>query len=78
MKTWFDVSLPIETMYDQIEDAVKLANAGQTPYSAEQVVAIDSIMFVDSGHTGDIVTRSSRKKFFLFLNMAPIAWFSKK
>ena len=40
MKTPFDVSLPIETFYDQIEDAVELANAGQTPYSVKQVVAI--------------------------------------
>ena len=40
MKTPFDVSLPIETLYDQIEDAVELADAGQTPYSAPQVVAI--------------------------------------
>ena len=36
----FDVSLPIETLYDQIEDVVELADAGQTPYIAPQVVAI--------------------------------------
>ena len=40
MKTPFDVSLPIETMYDQIKDTVELADTGQTPYSAPQVVAI--------------------------------------
>ena len=40
MKTLFDTSLPIETHYDQIKDAVELANAGLTPYSAQQVVAI--------------------------------------
>ena len=31
MKIPFDVSLPIETLYDQIEDSVELADAGQTP-----------------------------------------------
>ena len=40
IKTPFDTSLPIETLYDQIEDAVELADAGSTPYSAQQVVAI--------------------------------------
>ena len=36
----FDTSLPIETLYYYIEDAVKMADAGRTPYSAQQVVAI--------------------------------------
>ena len=40
MKTPFDMTLPIETLYDQIENAVELANVGLTPYSAPQVVAV--------------------------------------
>ena len=40
MITLFDTSLPIKTLYDQIEDAVELADAGLTPYSATQLVAI--------------------------------------
>ena len=35
-----NVSLPIETLYNQVEDAMELVDAGQTPYSAPQVVAI--------------------------------------
>ena len=34
--------------------------------------------FVDSDHAGDSVTRRSRTGFFIFLNSAPIYWFSKK
>jgi len=46
MKTPFDVSLPIETLYDQIEASVELADIGQTLYTAEHVVAISySLVF---------------------------------
>ena len=34
--------------------------------------------FVDSDHAGDITTRRSRTGFMVFLNSAPIYWFSKK
>ena len=34
--------------------------------------------FVDSDHAGDSITRRSRTGFLLFLNSAPIYWFSKK
>ena len=34
--------------------------------------------FVDSDHAGDVVTRRSRTGFVVFLNCAPIYWFSKK
>ena len=40
MKTLFNVSLSIETLYDQIEDDVELVDAGSTPYTTEQVVGI--------------------------------------
>ena len=53
MKTPFDVSQPIETMYDQVEDAMELADAGQTPYSAEQVVAIAYSLVFNTGQFTD-------------------------
>ena len=34
--------------------------------------------FVDSDHAGDTVTRRSRTGFIIFLNSAPIFWYSKK
>ena len=34
--------------------------------------------YVDADHAGDLVTRRSRTGFIQFINMAPIAWFSKK
>jgi hypothetical protein len=39
---------------------------------------VDLRMFVDSDHAGDNRTRKSRTGFIIFLNMAPIVWFSKK
>ena len=37
-KQW-DTNQPFETLIDQIEDAIDFASAGQTPYSASQIVA---------------------------------------
>ena len=34
--------------------------------------------FVDSDHAGDVITRRSRTGFLVFLNSAPIYWFSKR
>ena len=34
--------------------------------------------YVDSNHVGEKKTRRSRSGFFIFLNTAPIQWFSKK
>jgi hypothetical protein len=39
---------------------------------------IDLHLFVDSDHTVDRLTRRSRKRYFIFMNMAPINWHSKK
>ena len=39
---------------------------------------VDLRMCVDSDHAGDKLTRRSRTGFVIFLNMAPIVWFSKK
>ena len=35
-------------------------------------------MFVDSDHAGDKLMRRSRTGYVIYLNMAPIVWFSKK
>ena len=39
MKTAYDPTLPIETLYDQIEVAVDFADAGKAPYTNAQVLA---------------------------------------
>jgi hypothetical protein len=40
MKQPRDVNQPIAVMYQQIEDSIEFAAAGQTPYSPEQVLSI--------------------------------------
>jgi hypothetical protein len=39
---------------------------------------VDLSLFVDSGHAGEQFTRLSRTGFVIYLNMAPIVWFSKR
>ena len=39
---------------------------------------VDLRLFVDSDHAGDKVNRRSRSGYFLYLNMAPVNWMSKK
>ena len=39
---------------------------------------VDLRLFVDSDHAGDKRTRRSRTGFLIYLNSAPITWFSKK
>jgi hypothetical protein len=34
-----DISLPFEAFVKQIDEAVKYTNAGETPYTAAQIVA---------------------------------------
>jgi hypothetical protein len=43
-----------------------------------RVKAIDLRLFVDYGHEGEHLTRRSRTGFVIYLNMAPIVWFSKR
>jgi len=40
--------------------------------------SVELTVFVDTDHTGDTVTRRSRTRIFLFIQNAPIVWFSKK
>jgi hypothetical protein len=39
---------------------------------------IDCRLYVDSDHAGDRLIRRSRTGFFIFLNTAPLIWFSKR
>lgn len=39
---------------------------------------VEIIVFVDSDHAGDKVTRRSRTGVLIFLNRSPIVWYSKK
>jgi hypothetical protein len=39
---------------------------------------VDLRLFVDSDHAGEQFTRRSRTWFVIYLNMAPIVWFSKR
>jgi hypothetical protein len=39
---------------------------------------VDLRLFVDYDHTGEKFTRRSRNGFVIYLNMAPIVWFSKR
>ena len=57
-----------KTFYGDMKEAVPPG----TP--VERVKEVD---LVDSNHAGDQLTRRSRTSFFIFLNMAPVIWFSK-
>jgi hypothetical protein len=39
---------------------------------------VDLRLFVDSDHAGEQFTRRSMTGFVIYLNMAPIVWFSKR
>jgi hypothetical protein len=39
---------------------------------------IDMRLYVDADHAGDRITRRSRTGFFIFVNGAPIVWYSKR
>jgi hypothetical protein len=59
-------------MYGDIKEAIP-PNAPIT-----RVKEIDLCLFVDSDHAGEQFTRRSRTGFVIYLNMAPIVWFSKR
>jgi hypothetical protein len=43
-----------------------------------RVKEVDMRLFVNSDHAGEQFTRRSRTGFVIYLNMAPIVWFSKR
>jgi hypothetical protein len=40
--------------------------------------ALITHLFVDSDHAGDILIRRSRTGFIIYLNNAPVIWYSKR
>ena len=79
------------TEWDVPEGMFKKEDWSYSPYGCENLVeelppnmpkALGREMrirvFVDSDHAGDSLTRRSRTGFVVFLNGAPIYWFSKK
>ena len=41
-----------------------------------KIIGFTMIVFVDSGHDGEMTTRRSRTGFIIFINLASIYWFS--
>jgi hypothetical protein len=39
---------------------------------------VDTMLFVNLSHADDKLTCQSRSGYFIFINMAPVAWLSKK
>ena len=58
--------------YGNVEEAIP-SNA-PTPYGKEVVTRC----FVDADHAGDKLSRRSRTGFIIFINGAPIVWYSKR
>ena len=52
----------------------------ETPANAPEPcgASVQLNVYVDPDHTGDKVTRRSQTRILIFLNMAPINWYSKK
>jgi len=61
-----------KTFYGNMKEAI--------PPNAPEVRGkeVDLRLYVDSDHAGEEVTCRSRTGFFIFLNMAPVVWFSKR
>ncbi len=80
----FDDTLPIidETIFQQNPDWTEFYHDAQEkiPLNAPKPRGkpINMYCFCDSDHAGDRVTRRSHTGIILFLNRAPIVWFSKK
>ncbi len=53
MKAGYDVNLPIETLFKQIENAIDYASAGNTPYTPAQVLTIAYQILFQTGIFAD-------------------------
>jgi hypothetical protein len=62
-----------KTFYGDVKEAIP-------PNAPEEVRGkeVDLRLYIDSNHAGEEVTRCSCTGFFIFLNMAPVVWFSKR
>ena len=53
LKATYDVSQPIESFFDQVEDAMELAAAGNTPYTPGKIVNIALNLIFKKGKFAD-------------------------
>jgi hypothetical protein len=60
-----------KSMYGDVMEMI--TSDANVPHGKE----VDLRLFVDSDHAGEKFTRRSRTGFVVYLNMAPIVWFSK-
>jgi hypothetical protein len=60
-----------KSMYGDVKEMIP--SDAPVPHGKE----VDLRLFVDSDHDGEQFTRRSRTGFVVYLNMAPIVWFSK-
>ena len=61
-----------KTLYGDVKEAVPPG----APVA--RVKEVDLHLYVDSDHAGEHLTRCLHTGFFIFLNMAPVLWFSKR
>jgi hypothetical protein len=61
-----------KSMYGDVKEMIP--SDATVPHGKE----VDLRLFVDSDHAGEKFTRRSRTGFVIYLNMAPIVWFSKR
>jgi hypothetical protein len=61
-----------KNFYGDVEEAIP------TDAPESRGKEVDLRLYVDSDHAGEKLTRRSRTGYFIFLNMAPVTWFSKQ
>jgi hypothetical protein len=71
-----DMGTFIKTDWKSMYGDVKEIIPSGAPFS--RVNEVDLRLFVDSDHAREQFTRRSRTGFVIYLNMAPIVWFSKR
>jgi hypothetical protein len=71
-----DMRALIKTDWKPMYGDIKEAIPPNVPVT--RVKAINLRLFLDSDHAGEHFTRRSRTGFVIYLNMAPIVWFSKR
>jgi hypothetical protein len=76
--TYHDVDMRafIKTNWKPMYGDVKEAIPPNEPVTRRK--SIDLHLFVDADHAGEHFTRQWRTGFVIYLNMAPIVWFSKR
>jgi hypothetical protein len=60
-----------KSMYGDVKETIP--SDAPVPHGKE----VDLCLFVDSDHAGEQFTRCSRTGFVIYLNIAPIVWFSR-